>query len=340
MTDGSGNWGRVVPRAIAIPALTGLTGFLISMWMSFGFAHLLETPIVLWGFGALISAFLLLIAIFRLTPTYRQLDELRKTAAKAQRLAEANQQDAEDAQGAAEERQRQAEKGQRTARHALQNAMDVLVRHHLNHLRAWTPDARISVYSVEGEEFVLVSRRSKNPTHERRGRPAYSLARGVVGEAWENGTAQRFSESTIRDEWERELVASGDFTESEVRELTMMARTIHATRLDAQDGEPVGMLVLESTRQRRFKDGILKSMLGATAHAMSLILTNSHSEFPRVIERSHEREGSTSETPVLIEAAWKSSKVKSRDAGVVHPSEDLSVSLTAQRNDETPLTRP
>lgn len=77
-----------------------------------------------------------------------------------------------------------AERDLADAHRALQASLDSLLSHLLDDRSVNKPTCRVSAYSVEHDRFVLLSRRSTNPMHERRGRPTYSLDTGVIGEAW------------------------------------------------------------------------------------------------------------------------------------------------------------
>lgn len=200
-----------------------------------------------------------------------------------------------------------AEKDLADAQGALQSALDSLLMQLLKDRSAHTPSCRLSAYSVERDRFVLLSRSSVNPVHERRGRPTYPLDTGVIGEAWaREGAHQRFDVDT-REEWEAELVSSGNFTAEDARGLKMFSKSVIAVRVDTPSGEKVGMLVLESEDKDQFApsavDALRKRPLTA---AITSLISGWHEHFPRAKEWHHELENGKPKA-YLSEPAWKNS---------------------------------
>lgn len=261
-------------------ALSFAAGVFVSIWTAQDADDMFTFPGGWWAIAA--AAIILFYGIGLLTflkPTYRSIAQ-----------SEAN-----------------AQTALRSARKSLQNSIDTFLLIQLRLLKLdEEPGVRISVYSVEGPEFVLIARRSKNPDYERRGRAAYPLRQGVIGEAWRNDSALLASEAETRDEWEAECVALGGFSAEEARHLTMMARSIVAVRLDTRPGQKVGMLVVESEDQAKFtRQTIVAVRRSAAHHGLIDLLDESHTQFPRVIERAGELEGKPSPTPILDEPVWK-----------------------------------
>lgn len=211
-----------------------------------------------------------------LRPTYAQVS---RTAAEAVR----------DAQG----------KGA-----AIHRALEAVLRGIALHMFKDSVDCRISAYSVEEDEFVLLARVSSNPLHERRGRPSYPLTVGTIGAAWANITALDNIDAEDRASWEASLCQESGFTAEGAAKLTMLARSICAVRLD--DGATkVGVIVMESEIFQQFGVSDLKriraSILLSTA---TEIIAAAHPHFPRVAERKSERLGSGVEIS-LPEPTWK-----------------------------------
>lgn len=198
-----------------------------------------------------------------------------------------------------------AEQDLADAQTALQAALDSLLTQLLRDRSAHNPSCRISAYSVERDRFILLSRSSVNPVHERRGRPTYSLDTGVIGEAWaREGARQRFDVDS-RDEWEAELVSSGGFTVEEARGLKMFSKSVVAVRVDTPAGDKVGMLVLESENKDEFSpsavDALRKRPLTT---AVTSLISGWHEHFPRAKEWHHELEKGKPKK-YLAEPAWK-----------------------------------
>lgn len=191
------------------------------------------------------------------------------------------------------------------AQRALQASLDSLLTHLMKDRSVHKPTCRISAYSVEHDRFVLLSRRSVNPVHEKRGRSTYSLETGVIGDAWaREGARQRFDVDT-REEWEEELVESGGFSPDEAKALTMFSRSLIAVRVDTSDGDKVGMLVLESEDRDEFQpssvDALRKRPL---TQAVASLIAGWHEHFPRAKEWHHEIENGKAKQ-YLSEPAWK-----------------------------------
>lgn len=191
------------------------------------------------------------------------------------------------------------------AQAALQAALDSLLMHLLKDRSSANPSCRVSAYSVEHDRFVLLSRRSVNPTLERRGRQTYPLEKGVIGQAWERQSATSNFDVETREEWESELVSSGGFTVEEARGLTMLSRSIVAVRVDSATDDKIGMLVLESESNGAFAASSVETLrkrplLGAVAD----LIAGWHEHFPRAKEWNQQRD-SGQVVHYLAEPAWK-----------------------------------
>lgn len=272
------HWFLVELRNLANPALGVASSVLFTLWT-------VEESDSLWSFPALwlLIGALVMLAVWVwgyfswLRPRYSEL-------AKEKALAE------EDVS---------------EARAALQAALDSLLMHLLKDRSSANPSCRVSAYSVEHDRFVLLSRRSTNPTFERRGRQTYPLEKGVIGQAWERQSARSNFDVETRDEWEAELVSSGGFTADEARGLTMLSRSIVAVRVDTATDDKIGMLVLESESKDAFAAGSAdalrkRPLFGAVAD----LISGWHEHFPRAKEW-HQQRDSGQFVHLLAEPAWK-----------------------------------
>lgn len=201
--------------------------------------------------------------------------------------------------------QARAEGDLRHAQAALQAALDSLLMHLLKDRSLDNPSCRVSAYSVEHDRFVLLSRRSVNPSLERRGRQTYPLEKGVIGQAWERQSARSEFEVESREEWEMELVSSEGFNADEARALTMFSRSILAVRVDSATDDKLGMLVFESESKTSFTASSADTLRRRPLFsAVADLIAGWHEHFPRAKEWNQERDGG----PVvhyLTEPAWK-----------------------------------
>lgn len=210
------------------------------------------------------------------------------------------------------------ETAERHHRSDLQMVLDSLVTQLLEHICKSATDCRISAYSVEGSEFLLLSRCSKNPLLEVRGRPSYPLAEGNIGQAWAKEWAIQDHESTERAEWEESLVDGGLFAPQIASTLTMQSQSICAQRID-RGSDKIGMIVLECENPGRFTQATIKRIQSSLIlKSIADILWSSHTHFPRVAERQAEL---TSAVPARLipEPDWKRAKPIPPETGDVSP---------------------
>lgn len=108
---------------------------------------------------------------------------------------------------------------------------------------------RASVYYLShNNEFVLLSRVSLSPTLREVGRPSYPKEQGVIGSAWERGTASLSRLPEDRQDWELQMVKQG-LSSKAAKSLRMQSRSIVGRRIDhdgVTENQPVGVIVIES----------------------------------------------------------------------------------------------
>lgn len=197
-----------------------------------------------------------------------------------------------------------AEEEAKGAQKALQDALDTSLAHLAAELKRESSDYRVSAYSVEDDGFVLLSRHSKNPELEQRGRPVYPLTKGVIGEAWRRGSSYRTYDVKDRAEWEAALVATGDFSAEVAAGMTMMARSILGVRVDLSTTSKVGMVVIESTQANAFEQADADKMRRRGLFSAIANIIGWHEHFPRARDWHDERDGKETQ-PRLDEPTWK-----------------------------------
>jgi hypothetical protein len=197
-----------------------------------------------------------------------------------------------------------AERDSQEKRDAIHRALEAVIRGIATHIYKDAVDCRISAYSVEGDEFVLLARVSANPLHERRGRPFYPLTVGTIGAAWAKNSAFDNIDAEDRAAWETSICQRSGFTREDAAKLTMLARSICAVRLD-NGSDKVGVIVLESETFQQFGVAELKKMRASLLlSAATEIVAAAHTHFPRVVERKYERSGEPKAIS-LPEPTWK-----------------------------------
>lgn len=262
----------------------------------FTFPELWEWPGLKWVAAAGVLAAITLWGVLRwFHPTYGELQE---------RLALAEQERDEVAERTADE----------LAQHraALQGALDELLSQLAAYVYGDTVDARVSAYSVEGNEFVLLARHSKNPAYEKRGRSSYKLTQGAIGVAWAREWVLENSETETRTEWEEGLVEQG-FSLEEARGLTMYARSIYGQRLD-RGTTKAGVVVFEAEDKDKFNVKTLKKVERSyLRETLAAVISASHGFFPRVQERQQELEG-TAPVALVPEPVWKRTELPAQSS--------------------------
>lgn len=189
----------------------------------------------------------------------------------------------------------------------LQLALDTLVTQLLEYVCKESYDCRLSAYSVEGEEFLLLSRCSRNPLLEVRGRASYPLTEGNIGVAWAKSWTIQDYAATDRAQWEEALADSGLFPPETASLLTMQSHSVYAQRIDRSD-QKLGMLVFECENPDRFDANSRKKVQSSyILKTIAELLSRSHQLFPRVLARQEELTNSIPSISIP-EPRWKSAK--------------------------------
>jgi len=113
---------------------------------------------------------------------------------------------------------------------------------------------RVSLFRCEGDHFILVSRRSRNPHFDRSpGREHYPCDEGVLGRAWEDGVAEEpslpkggASHEVPRRAWQNAQRSRWNIPEAASEKFVMRSESYVAFRIESVD-RALGVIVFEST---------------------------------------------------------------------------------------------
>jgi hypothetical protein len=288
------------PAQVALSIALSVSVTAASMY---GWAGLMTWPALLWLIAIAMLAALWVLGVFVwFKPTYADLEQQKAKAEEKLREAEAlARADVDEHRG------------------ALQGALDELLMQLHKYVCGDVVDTRVSVYSAEAGEFILLARYSLNPLLERRGRSSYPLAQGAIGVAWAKRWVIDNSEDESRATWEASLVAGQGFSADEAAGLTMHARSIYAARLDRGQSK-AGVVVFECEEPDRFTvkttAKVERSYLRET---LAAVVSASHVYFPRVKERQTEL-ANVAVLPSPQSPPWKPTERPKQD--------DIAVGLT------------
>lgn len=154
-----------------------------------------------------------------------------------------------------EERQRIVEQQRDAVRWTLTRMGQRLLRE----VGLWDEFTRISIYghaSDRGGVLYLLGRASANPSIGRPGRPEYPDDTGYIGIIWR--TNYFFKRWVNRASAVRSALDNG-YDEAQVEALSMIALSVWGVRLE-QEGEPRGILLVESERRASFDASELDSL--------------------------------------------------------------------------------
>ncbi|MDE1482353.1 hypothetical protein [Xenorhabdus bovienii] len=114
---------------------------------------------------------------------------------------------------------------------------------------------RISIYYEKNDEFYILSRYSKNPLYKKVHKQKFSLDKGVISKAWENGSYQ-----IELPDYEKENKPYLDrckelfnYKTEDIEPLTMKSRQYFAKAITDADIH-IGVIVFESIKSNIFSD--------------------------------------------------------------------------------------
>lgn len=115
-------------------------------------------------------------------------------------------------------------------------------------------DARISIYQVTTNGFVLRGRYSENTSFQSKGRSIYPLGQGCIGLTYQTGDFRKVGlpdPIAHRTKYFTTLESEYSIPESTSRAFVMKSRSIVGLRIKSLDqSESLGVVVVESTKSR------------------------------------------------------------------------------------------
>lgn len=109
---------------------------------------------------------------------------------------------------------------------------------------------RITLYRYENSQFVTVSRYAKNPNYKKGGRKSYTYSEGFISNSWNSG---EFIIDNLPDpkRKSREYISTVrkhcNISEQTIKEIRMKSRCYYCRNLDSPNGDPIAVIVFEST---------------------------------------------------------------------------------------------
>lgn len=130
--------------------------------------------------------------------------------------------------------------------------------------------ARISVYRHKDRSFIMLARVSQSLDLEQKGRDTYPDKEGVIGLAWNHGSASVTNLPESRDAWDQKCVREYGMRPSAMAGLAMQSRSLVGLRIDTHGADPehVGLIVLESLSARGVKGATLDELQTAQTFAL------------------------------------------------------------------------
>lgn len=119
-------------------------------------------------------------------------------------------------------------------------------------------DDRLSIYYKSGDRFVIISRYAKAKQYDGCGRTSYPANEGVISASWNSGKDIYFDDAPAPSNFKAyhsHVCKYGRISRDECLQLTMKSRTYGAFLIDDARGEPLCVVVAESTRPQRFERG-------------------------------------------------------------------------------------
>lgn len=136
-------------------------------------------------------------------------------------------------------------------------------------------DARITLYLQQMRGLlVLQGRWCIDPELREPGRQVYPISEGCIGEAWHNGRSVRWDTSSDEPGY-CAFHANMKFPAEKLAELRMKSKSYLGTRIDESATEPLGVVLLESTKPDVFTDQTAERIFAlldrSSAHGQKLV---------------------------------------------------------------------
>lgn len=107
---------------------------------------------------------------------------------------------------------------------------------------------RITLYRFDDTHFVPTGRYSKNKEYKKSGRTQYPKSEGFIGLAWATGEYEVNSlPESSRRKYYQAIRTHCNIDESTLRDMKMKSRAYYCVNLDDEHGDPVAVIVFEST---------------------------------------------------------------------------------------------
>lgn len=175
---------------------------------------------------------------------------------------------------------------------SLQACLLALSRGLLNSLGINDTQHRVSIYTVRGDSFALISRWSESPKLNTTGRKTFPIYEGVIGNAWEHRFTTESRLGQRREKWLAQQTEQFGIEPSVAAKLKMQSRSFAAARIDDRS-KRIGVIVIESLKPEPIID-VSDAELLTKSHLFTCIkeiLAHSDALFPTVHELKHPRHG-------------------------------------------------
>lgn len=109
---------------------------------------------------------------------------------------------------------------------------------------------RITVYRYADSHFVPVGRYAKNTEFKKGGRKRYPHSEGFIGIAWRSGHCTIEGLPDPEKQYKtyiKEVTTKCNIVESTISEMQMKSRSYYCLNLDSLHGDPIAVIVFEST---------------------------------------------------------------------------------------------
>ena len=118
---------------------------------------------------------------------------------------------------------------------------------------------RATIYLHDSvSHFIPFVRFSKNPKFHKQGRTQYLDNEGCIAEGWQHGWHFENNLGKREDTYKRNNLKKYNINNKTIDKMTMKSRLYAVKRIDADNGKHLGVIVIESTDLKRYKEDDLK----------------------------------------------------------------------------------
>lgn len=142
--------------------------------------------------------------------------------------------------------------------------------------------ARISIYVYEAEssQFIPCGRYSPNPELRKPGRTAYPDRQGCIAKGWQNGWHYDDEFPDTKTRHQNHCSAQYGIPKEVHNGLKMMSLVYAVKRLDDAAGNPLAVMVIESTKKDQFDPNQLQADLETVADDFSQMIATLRQHIP------------------------------------------------------------